>query len=135
MLKTVTQPVLKELFTIETTYGPKELKTGLKRDVGTMSRKLDEGHFWETMAVSSSNDNGLNWLNKGTWAGQSTPGVEGRNILDFISMALSTKNYKKIAQSLFEKTSTGGGSGFTKLLIVLNTDLGFFLLQSIKLEK
>ena len=45
-----------------------------------MSREQEEGHIWETMAVSSSNDIGLNGLNKETGARQSTPGVWEGNI-------------------------------------------------------
>jgi len=36
---------------MESIYGPKELKTSLKREVGTMSLEVEEGQIWETMAV------------------------------------------------------------------------------------
>lgn len=44
-----------------------------------------------------------------TWAAQSTPEVQEGNILDIISVTLSTNNDKNISQSSFEKTGRGGG--------------------------
>ncbi len=59
-------------------------KRAFKREVGTMSREPVEVCIWETMTVSSSNEIGLNGLNREIQARLSTPEVQEGNILDFM---------------------------------------------------
>ncbi len=66
-----------------------------------MSREPVEVCIWETMTVSSSNEIGLNGLNREIQARLSTPEVQEGNILDFMWVTLSTKNYKNISLSSF----------------------------------
>ena len=114
---------------MESMIGPRELKNFFKREVGTMSKGLEEGRIWETISLSSSKEFGLNWLNQETRAGQSTPGMPEGDILALISLTLFTKNDKNNLQSSLEKIGTGGGVGLVNLSIVLNRTRGLFLLE------
>lgn len=66
-----------------------------------MSREPVEGWIWKTMTVNSSNEIGLYGLNREIQARRSTPEMQEGNILDFMLVTLSTKNYKNISLSSF----------------------------------
>lgn len=115
--------------------GPMELTTSFSKDVGKMSKGLEEVFMLLTSSDNSRRDKGEKQLRIGCRVGQTGRGEEEGTMLNLTPATLSTKNERKLLQSLSENTGTAGDEGLTILFIVSKRTLGFRLLEEMRLAK
>ena len=104
------------------------------RMVGIISHELEEGRIWATVlrrhwkVIGENSDSRTGQLDG---AGGNTVVVK----CDLRPSILPTKKDRKFSQSVESEAGMAGREGFTRCLIVLNRNLGLFLLLLIKSEK